>query len=41
VNLVIPELQERGIFRTDYTGTTLREHLGLARPVRSADGVLA
>lgn len=29
---VIPELQRRGLFRTDYTGTTLREHLGLARP---------
>jgi alkanesulfonate monooxygenase len=38
VNLVIPELQERGIFRTDYTGTTLREHLGLARPPRLPDG---
>ena len=30
--LVIPELQRRGLFRTEYTGTTLREHLGLARP---------
>lgn len=29
---VIPLLQERGAFRTEYTGTTLREHLGLARP---------
>lgn len=29
---VVPLLQERGAFRTDYTGTTLREHLGL-RPV--------
>ena len=29
---VIPELQRRGLFRTEYTGTTLREHLGLARP---------
>jgi hypothetical protein len=26
-------LQERGSFRTEYTGTTLREHLGL-RPLR-------
>ncbi|MGW5718674.1 NtaA/DmoA family FMN-dependent monooxygenase [Amycolatopsis sp. NPDC003865] len=26
---VVPLLQERGSFRTDYTGTTLREHLGL------------
>jgi FMN-dependent oxidoreductase (nitrilotriacetate monooxygenase family) len=29
---VIPELQRRGLFRTEYQGTTLREHLGLARP---------
>lgn len=29
---VIPELQRRGIFRRDYEGTTLREHLGLPRP---------
>jgi alkanesulfonate monooxygenase len=32
VGLVIPELQRRGIFRTEYAGTTLREHLGLPRP---------
>ncbi|WP_353625977.1 hypothetical protein [Bacillus sp. JCM 19041] len=30
---VIPELQERGLFRTEYEGTTLRDHLGLKRPV--------
>lgn len=30
--LVIPELQRRGLFRREYTGTTLRENLGLARP---------
>ncbi|MEZ5853210.1 MAG: LLM class flavin-dependent oxidoreductase [Hyphomicrobiaceae bacterium] len=29
---VIPILQKRGLFRTDYEGTTLREHYGLARP---------
>lgn len=29
VKEVIPELQKRGIFRKDYSGTTLREHLGL------------
>jgi FMN-dependent oxidoreductase (nitrilotriacetate monooxygenase family) len=29
---VVPELQRRGLFRTEYTGTTLREHLGLVRP---------
>jgi FMN-dependent oxidoreductase (nitrilotriacetate monooxygenase family) len=27
---VVPLLQERGVFRTDYEGRTLREHLGLA-----------
>lgn len=32
VDLVVPELQRRGLFRTDYTGTTLRDHLGLPRP---------
>lgn len=31
-NKVIPELQRRGLFRQDYSGTTLREHLGLKRP---------
>jgi len=29
VDRVVPLLQERGSFRTEYTGTTLREHLGL------------
>lgn len=32
VDLVIPELQRRQLFRTEYTGRTLRDHLGLARP---------
>jgi alkanesulfonate monooxygenase SsuD/methylene tetrahydromethanopterin reductase-like flavin-dependent oxidoreductase (luciferase family) len=32
VDQVIPELQRRGLFRTDYEGATLRENLGLARP---------
>jgi N-acetyl-S-(2-succino)cysteine monooxygenase len=32
VDLVIPELQERGLFRSEYEGTTLRDHLGLQRP---------
>ncbi len=31
-NLVIPELQARGLFRTEYEGTTLRDNLGLRRP---------
>ena len=29
LSLVVPELQRRGLFRTAYRGTTLREHLGL------------
>ena len=32
VDLVIPELQRRGLFRTAYEGRTLRENLGLRRP---------
>lgn len=32
VEKVVPILQERGIYRDDYTGTTLREHLGLKKP---------
>ena len=32
---VVPLLQERGVFRTEYEGTTLRDHLGL-RPVPAA-----
>ncbi|RSS41520.1 NtaA/DmoA family FMN-dependent monooxygenase [Streptomyces sp. WAC08241] len=34
VDRVVPLLQERGAFRTEYTGTTLRSHLGLPEPVR-------
>ncbi|MDU8431088.1 LLM class flavin-dependent oxidoreductase [Pseudomonas syringae pv. actinidifoliorum] len=30
--LLVPELQRRGLFRTEYEGTTLRENLGLQRP---------
>lgn len=29
LSLVVPELQRRGLFRTEYRGATLREHLGL------------
>lgn len=29
---LVPELQRRGLFRRDYEGSTLREHLGLPRP---------
>ena len=32
VDKVIPELQRRGLYRTEYTGPTLRDHLGLERP---------
>jgi alkanesulfonate monooxygenase SsuD/methylene tetrahydromethanopterin reductase-like flavin-dependent oxidoreductase (luciferase family) len=32
VRLVVPELQRRGVFRDRYTGSTLRERLGLSRP---------
>ena len=31
---LVPELQERGYFREEYEGTTLREHLGLELPAR-------
>ncbi len=44
-DLVIPELRRRGLFRTEYEGKTLRENLGLARPlnsyVQNADGTVA
>ena len=32
VSLVIPELQERGLFRHEYEGPTLRDNLGLPVP---------
>jgi FMN-dependent oxidoreductase (nitrilotriacetate monooxygenase family) len=32
VRMVVPELQRRGVFRDRYTGETLRDTLGLARP---------
>ena len=31
---VVPLLQERGVFRTEYEGDTLRDHLGLRTPGR-------
>ena len=34
VRLVVPELQRRGLFHRDYSGTTLRENLGLPRAPR-------
>ena len=33
VDLVIPELQHRGLFRKEYEGMTLRENLGLPKPI--------
>ena len=33
VDQVVPILQKRGLFRTEYEGVTLRENLGLERPV--------
>jgi FMN-dependent oxidoreductase (nitrilotriacetate monooxygenase family) len=35
VRLAVPELRRRGVFRSQYTGKTLRENLGLSRPSRS------
>lgn len=32
IDEVVPILRERGLFRTEYTGTTLRDHFGLDRP---------
>ena len=45
VPAVVPILQHRGLFRTDYTGRTLRDHLGLPRPpnrhVQPADATVS
>ncbi|MBB3111574.1 FMN-dependent oxidoreductase (nitrilotriacetate monooxygenase family) [Paenibacillus phyllosphaerae] len=41
VELVVPELQRRGLFRTEYEPGTLRDRLGLARPVHPAQQVRA
>jgi hypothetical protein len=32
VDEVVPILQRRGVFRTEYRGSTLREHYGLPVP---------
>ncbi len=37
VDKVVPELQRRGLYRKDYSGTTLRDHLGLPRPPARRD----
>jgi FMN-dependent oxidoreductase (nitrilotriacetate monooxygenase family) len=41
VDLVIPELQRRGLFRTEYEGRTLRANLGLPFPVNRHTAVRA
>jgi alkanesulfonate monooxygenase SsuD/methylene tetrahydromethanopterin reductase-like flavin-dependent oxidoreductase (luciferase family) len=43
IELVVPELQRRGLFRTEYEGATLRENLGVATPPSryAADRVFA
>lgn len=37
ITLVVPELQQRGLFRTKYEGATLRENMGLPQPSRRND----
>ena len=39
VELVVPILRQRGLFRSEYEGTTLRENLGLPRPVNQFSAV--
>lgn len=39
VDLVVPELQRRGLFRTQYESSTLRGNLGLTRPAWSPTGI--
>lgn len=39
VENVVPILRSRGLFREEYTGTTLREHFGLPRPANRFTGV--
>ncbi len=41
VDYVVPELQRRGLFRTEYTGDTLRDHLGLSALSTGSDRVEA
>lgn len=36
IELALPELRRRDLFRTEYSGATLRQHLGLARPSHRA-----
>ena len=39
MNHLVPELQERGVYPTEYAGSTLRENLGLATPARTGASV--
>lgn len=39
VELVVPELQRRGLYRTRYEGTTLRANLGVTRPTWNPAGM--
>ncbi len=32
IDLIMPEMQRRGLYRSHYQGRTLREHLGIKRP---------
>jgi N-acetyl-S-(2-succino)cysteine monooxygenase len=41
VDLVLPELRRRGLFRSEYEGTTLRQNLGLRTPRHPASAPLA
>jgi FMN-dependent oxidoreductase (nitrilotriacetate monooxygenase family) len=38
VDRVVPLLRDRGVFRTSYSGTTLRDHLGLSMPAATETG---
>ena len=37
IDEVVPILQKRGLYRTEYTGTTLRDHYGLSMPPSQYD----
>ena len=41
VEMVVPELQRRGLFRKAYSGATMRDHLGLSRPARQVSALVA
>jgi FMN-dependent oxidoreductase (nitrilotriacetate monooxygenase family) len=40
VDTVVPILRKRGLFRTEYSGRTLRDHLGVPRPTHPRAGVV-